>query len=363
MAIRDLFELTKPREFKGQKTFRLYEFQIYFGISLLLEKEEIKEPYCLLMDYYDDVVIMDNKDKPEVITFYQVKTNEKEKISLSTIVTKKYLERMCYNLDLFSNENSKAVFVTNSNVPFNMNSKKSSVHVEDFKDFDFNNLKPVSISNILKDNDKKIEAINKIKASSGCSFNPDDVFLLKTDFSIDGFEDNIKGKVLDYLMKNNSCFDVVSANSLVQEIHNQLLELQKCRYTPLIIDYDAVIKNKAFTNENFSQIENDLKNRLIPNDFHKVYEFAKESLSYLFNCSNFLELKILYNDFTIDSVKNKEIYSYIIKKICDFECKGVQNDELLYKINEMLLKDSIISNSEFYKKYYEFIIVVFIYKI
>ena len=58
-------------------------FQIYFGISVLLEKEINKEPYCLLMDYYDDVVIMDNKDDPQIITFYQVKTNEEEEISLS----------------------------------------------------------------------------------------------------------------------------------------------------------------------------------------------------------------------------------------------------------------------------------------
>ena len=37
MAIEEIFEKTQPRENNGQKTFRLYEFQIYYGISTLLE--------------------------------------------------------------------------------------------------------------------------------------------------------------------------------------------------------------------------------------------------------------------------------------------------------------------------------------
>lgn len=363
MAIKDLFESIKPREYNGQKTFRLYEFQIYFGISLLLEKEMNKEPYCLLMDYYDDVVIMDNKENPQVITFYQVKTNEKEEISLSSIVTKKYLEKMCYNLNSFSKENSKVVFVTNSIIPFNMNARKSLIHVDDFKDFDFKNLTPVSISNILNDNDKKVEAINKIKEVSKCDFNPDDVYLLKTDFSIDGFEDNIKGKLIDYLTKNNSNFDVVSVNSLLKEIHDMLKDLQKCRYVPLIIDYENVIKNKAFTNEIFAKIEKELKNKIIPIDFYKVYDFAKDKLCYVFNQENIMELKNLYNDFTIDAVENDTLYSYITNKLCKFNYNGIRDNDLLYKINEELMTDDLISNSEFYKKYYEFIIIVFIFKV
>lgn len=363
MAIRDLFEKIKPLNFVGQKTFRLYEFQIYFGISLLLEKEKNKEPYCLLMDYYDDIVIMDNKDNPQVITFYQVKTNEKEEISLSSIVSKKYLEKMCYNLNAFSKDNAKVVFATNSVIPFNMKNKKSCIHVENFQDFDFKSLTPICISNILKDNEKKVEAIKKIQQVVNCNFNPDDVFLLTTDFTIDGFEDNIKGKLIDYLTENNSCFDIASINSLLQEVHNRLNDLQNCRFVPLVVDYDSVIKNKAFTNENFAQIETNLKNKIIPVDFNKIYDFARTTLSYIFNQENIMQIKNLYNDFIIDALKNDDLYSYIRKKICAFDSSGIASNDLLYKINEELMKDSVISNSEFYKKYYEFIIIVFIFKI
>ncbi len=363
MAIKEIFEKTQPRENNGQKTFRLYEFQIYFGISILLEKQKNKEDYCLLMDYLDDVVIMDNKDNPSYITFYQVKTNEKEEISLSTIINKEYLSKMCYNLNSFVEENSKAIFVTNSAIPFNLGNRKSKIYVKDFKDITFLDIKPVSISKILENNDKKEEAIEKIKEISGCSFNPDDVYLLKTDFSIDDFEDSIMGKLMNYLEKENSLFDVASIKALMTELHDVLRKLQGCKYNTKVLSYNDIIKNKAFTSEQFIKIEQDLKNKQIPLDFNKVFDFAKNNLSYIFNGDNIVSIKNNYNDFTINAAQNSTIYEYILDKLNIFDPKGIGKDELIYEIHKYLLRDPLIKNSEFYKNYYEYIIVVFIYKI
>lgn len=125
MNIIDKMESVTPREFAGQNTFRNYRFQTYFAANLLLKMLENKDKDgMILMDYFDDVVFINDDKAPTLIKFYQVKTNKECKISVSTMINKEFIQKMAWNLEQFKENNCCSIFVSNGSIDVNFGASK-----------------------------------------------------------------------------------------------------------------------------------------------------------------------------------------------------------------------------------------------
>ncbi|MFF2885082.1 DUF4297 domain-containing protein [Bacillus toyonensis] len=66
--------LTKPSENSGSRSANRFSFQKNWALIKILELHKNKLEYLIVLDYHDDVLILDSEDNPTKIEFYQIKT-------------------------------------------------------------------------------------------------------------------------------------------------------------------------------------------------------------------------------------------------------------------------------------------------
>lgn len=86
----------KPRENAGAMAGNRFAYQLDWGLKRLLDLEESGQPYTVIFDYQDDILVLDSDEDPQYIDFYQVKTNTAasgwRKNDLYTVTKKKKKE-------------------------------------------------------------------------------------------------------------------------------------------------------------------------------------------------------------------------------------------------------------------------------
>ncbi len=64
----------KPREIAGSRTANRYEFQAHVAILNALELHRTGKEFCMLLDFLDDLAILDSIDTATRVHLYQIKT-------------------------------------------------------------------------------------------------------------------------------------------------------------------------------------------------------------------------------------------------------------------------------------------------
>ncbi len=99
LGIAELLVTVPPREHSGAEATERFEFQLHWAVTELLQRQREGKDYCILLEYHDDVVLLDAAAEPTHADFYQVKSKRsghwktaelvrpggKEKTELSTI--------------------------------------------------------------------------------------------------------------------------------------------------------------------------------------------------------------------------------------------------------------------------------------
>src|SRR6186713_2202824 len=79
----------RPRETSGSKTSKRFDFQKNWALCKLLECHKSGKPYALILDYHDDVLLLDSESDPKAVHFYQVKTKEDGHWTLTLLLKRK----------------------------------------------------------------------------------------------------------------------------------------------------------------------------------------------------------------------------------------------------------------------------------
>ena len=64
----------RPRDVGGPIAENRLEYQLNWGLKKLLMLQESEQPYTIIFDLYDDILVLDSDTNPTCIDFYQVKT-------------------------------------------------------------------------------------------------------------------------------------------------------------------------------------------------------------------------------------------------------------------------------------------------
>ena len=74
MSAYDSLVKERPRDVGGPIAENRLEYQLNWGLKKLLMLQESDEPYTIIFDLHDDILVLDSDTNPTCIDFYQVKT-------------------------------------------------------------------------------------------------------------------------------------------------------------------------------------------------------------------------------------------------------------------------------------------------
>jgi hypothetical protein len=76
MSLRDRLITIKPREVSGPRSANRFDFQKSWALCRLIDLHKSGADYVIVMDYHDDVLVLDSSTDPKQIDFYQIKTKD-----------------------------------------------------------------------------------------------------------------------------------------------------------------------------------------------------------------------------------------------------------------------------------------------
>lgn len=265
MSAFDSIVARKPRENAGPMAANRFAYQLDWGLKRLLELEESNQPYTVIFDYQDDILVLDSDEDPQYIDFYQVKTNTAAtgwKKNQLTQVTKKTTTE---NPTLFDNEEEEVE-------PDDNYSKiaKLLIHSLDFPDnareffFVTNaNFGTTLIKGAKQSKAKELQfaelvekAKDEIKERVKVELPDlnDDVFehlhFIKNQMGVDDHEATVIGLLTNFLAEH-----LQNAKVAVRPVYDTLIgEIRKRNdYEAMPDSVEDLLKNKAFTKTQFHQ--------------------------------------------------------------------------------------------------------------
>lgn len=340
-------------DMSGSDSYRRFDFQIACVFETLLTLCKKNEDFYVLLDFLDDFVIIQDVGKiSESITFCQTKTQSKGPFTISMVVRKEWLKKQVANYHSFIDSNVKNILITN----FGIQLKRKLI----------NDSSIVSLDTLQKE-DGIQELISQIKNELNGLGDIKDFYLLKASLSLDGFEEQIKGLLLNYASTNN--YQSLSAEA-IQTIYIKIWkELDtKQHHIPTIAEIKSkteLINKKGIRYTHIKEIfktamDIDVPNKSEISSFFSSHGFDLDSLTIV----SFLTL---FHDFRIDCATYG---AEILEECCSFleEHKSeialcTNSIELSQAILNLLFRDEAVSQTDFFCKYKICISALFAYKL
>ena len=267
MSAFDSIVARKPRENAGSLAANRFDYQLDWGLRKLLSLEESGQPYTIIFDYHDDILVLDSDESPNYIDFYQVKTNTSaegwSKSTLLDMPKKKKEGEKTSQLEMFGDpEESDSYDEKYSKIA------KLLIHSLDFSDarnFFFvtnanfgktliqgklNREKNVSFEDLIED--AKVRIKQRIKEELPDIKNEvfEHLYFIKNQMSVDDHEQTVIGYLNDFLDKH-----LPKAKVSVRPVYDTLMgEIRKRnRHEMIPNSVDDLLRNKAFTKAQFHQ--------------------------------------------------------------------------------------------------------------
>ncbi|WP_439873331.1 dsDNA nuclease domain-containing protein (plasmid) [Bacillus mycoides] len=136
-ALNKIFS-TKPPENSGSRSANRFSFQKNWALIKILELHKDKLDYSIVLDYHDDVLVLDSETNPEKIDFYQIKTKSTGKSNWTIAALSKFSEgkdkqilnsmlgKLYKNKLNFPEETKSLNFVSNKAYTIKLNDEKNA---------------------------------------------------------------------------------------------------------------------------------------------------------------------------------------------------------------------------------------------
>ncbi|EKQ57554.1 MULTISPECIES: dsDNA nuclease domain-containing protein [unclassified Clostridium] len=330
----------------GSMAYNRFEMQVSQTLHMAIELFDSLD-YLLVLDYYDDIALFNNEKKPEVVSYYQMKTNE-ESISISTAISEDWLVKMYAQLERPEWLVKELGLITNCplKVTVKINGfdgkKKNQTKTYTAEKTSFSKFNPITIDKIKHD----------IAQKKGIK--PEDVDLTKfihirTTLSISKHREIVEQELGDFLHKKYPRITM----DVVKTISGSMLDIltKKQQYELLEENalYNEVREKKGITKSDFSRVIEEAIVISIP-PFDEIQRVADLSDDDKYKAS------FEYTKIMSDSQSKIESFSNIfikIRKLCSNYKKN--SDECVWQyVNRLcdgLYKDNFIIESIYNRMY------------
>lgn len=246
-----LLELTEqiPDDKSGSRAENRFGYQINWAFKRLLEFEELERDYMIIMDYHEDVIVLDSSSKVENIDFYQIKSKRMDYWLLSQLTeggepanedgTNKLsiLGKLLKNSKKFSKARY-FFFVTDTFFSPNIiqpGAKDSSrLSLSSFNDGNQKTTKE-AVRKQLKDVPEDVW---------------DRVYFLQKQLSVENYRNELVGAISRFFEKKLPDVDI-KASTFYDAVIGELDEKQ--RYEDFVTETDVLTTRKSFKHEDFKR--------------------------------------------------------------------------------------------------------------
>ncbi len=186
-------ELTKERG--GRHGGKGHEFQRYWALCHLLKIDLERDNYLVLLEFIEDVAVLNNESNPEKIEFFQLKKKDGNSSWTKTALAKPSKDKLSILAKLFESRNispdtsATISFVSNSPVALTLKNKLDSTHLPTFEAIDVD-------ASILDPLQKDIATELQVEPDK---IQWDKLSFIKSPLSLNDLENHALGHVVTYL--------------------------------------------------------------------------------------------------------------------------------------------------------------------
>jgi len=126
-SLRELLGTVIPRDLSGPRASNRFDYQKDWTLILLMHLHNNPDDYLVLLDYHDDVVVLDSSSAPQSASFFQIKTNKGGNWTITQLTKQKkgktgllpsHLGKLWSHQLSFSSAACTCFFVSNGIFPF-----------------------------------------------------------------------------------------------------------------------------------------------------------------------------------------------------------------------------------------------------
>jgi hypothetical protein len=292
-SLKDKLIANRPSNISGPRSANRFEYQKDWAICLLLKLYKEATDFLLILDYHDDVAVLDSEISPQYCSFYQIKTKDNEVWKLSDLLSKKadksIIAKLYEHKIRFSDSAKKLTIVSNSKLEIETIDGANSKEIEELSFSRFKKTELDKVCAALK-NDFSLSEIPELK---------DVMYFYHSDLSLTDHADHTKGKIISFLKSQNSKADPISIYVALRD------EVRRKNDSEFIVnDWNDLQYKKAIGFKEFDKFINSVT---IPEEYDKLmsrgfHQLQCESMNFvalknLITRSRTLNLELNYDEY------------------------------------------------------------------
>jgi hypothetical protein len=330
----------------GSLSYNRFEMQVSQTLLMAIELFDSLD-YLLVLDYYDDITLFENEKKPDVVSYYQMKTNE-EAISISTAISEDWFVKMYAQLEHPEWLVKELGLITNCplkvTVKINDSGGKTKQQTKAYtaEKTSFNNFNSITIDKIKQD----------IALKKGIK--PEDVDLekfvhIRTTLSIPKHREIVEQELGDFLHKKYPRITMDVVKTILGAMLDILTKRQQYELLAENAPHNEVREKKGITKDDFSRVIEEAIVISIP-PFSEILSVTGLSDDEKYKAS------FEYTKIMSDSQAKIESFSNLfskIRKLCGIQQKD-SNESVWQYINRLcdqVCKDNFIIESIYNRMY------------
>jgi hypothetical protein len=277
----------KPREKSGSLTMARYAFQVHVSMLKMIEMHQEGMDYRAAFDHFDDLMVLDKAQDPEMVEFYQIKSRDGRPWSLKEMSftsgkgdpPKSFIGRLHHHMAAFGDAVSRLGFV--SNLTFRLKLKSGAESTTDHTRFGADDLHPTTLDAI------------KSTVAHDCEAPPthDGTGLLVFEATSMGLRDQdvfVRGRLGDYLGSRGGA-EGIPVLSLYETLSRHIYK--RSVVTQEFTSLDAFYENKTLCRD---EIEAMFLKAISGRRFHESWPATQQHL--IATGMPFLSTLSLYNE-------------------------------------------------------------------
>lgn len=240
MSLREQIELNK-NDISGSRTKNRLTVQISYAMQLIMEYYSMD--HAILMDYIEDVVIIENPEEPTGIHLYQIKTKSTDKqYSLTTVIKDEWFQKLYKNAQKYADNVSEAALVCNTDIVNRNKTIFANEHncLGDIKDNA--NIKKI-VKAIADDLNISEEEVDLSK-----------FYFVKSNLSTKGHKDEVEHQFENFLLKEDPELQITTARTIFKIIYDELDEKFNWELDENCSDINEIYKKKGLASNSIRDV-------------------------------------------------------------------------------------------------------------
>lgn len=347
MSLKEQIELNK-NEIAGSRTKNRLTVQISYAMQLIMEYYSMD--YIILMDYIEDVAIIENPLEPSGIHLYQIKTKSTDKqYALTTVIKDEWFQKLYKNALKYKGYVEEAAVVCNTDIVINQENVFSNTknRLSDMKE-------DVNVQKIVK-------AIAKDLSIPEADVDLSQFLFVKSNLSTKGHKEEVEHQFENFLLKEDSNLQIATARAIFKIIYDEL----DCKFNWELdencSDVDEIFKMKGVNSIDINNVISTGLAIQLP-DANKLFD--------IFNIKSIKDIREYgqrYSQIKMDMFSKKEVLISTRKNISALVAESVANgiedfNVLLKDVYDKCISKECIPAAYSEEYYLKLLIMLLIYK-